>query len=125
MTREERAAQIWPLLTFAASMRMTLTYGRLAQLIGGMPPGLGRWLEPIQSYCLINDLPPLTVIVVSDVDGMPGSGFVGAADVPEAQARVFKEEWTRRSVPSAAILADAVAKRPSNGVEAPDSTVEA
>jgi putative restriction endonuclease len=117
MTNEERAAQIWPLLTFAASMRVTLTYGRLAQIIGGMPPALGRWMEPIQSYCLINKLPALSVIVVSEVTGMPGSGFVAAADVPEAQAAVFKYDWfAMKHVPSAAELADAVSKQPSNGV---------
>jgi len=116
MTREERAAQIWPLLTFAASMRVTLTYGRLAQLVGGIPQGLGRWLEPIQSYCLINGLPPLTVLVVSEIDGMPGSGFIAAADVPDAQARVFRHDWlAMKHVPNAAELADAVARHPSNG----------
>jgi len=47
------------------------------------------------------------------------------ADVPGAQARLFKEEWAKRSVSTAAVLADAVAKRPSNGVETPDSDVEA
>jgi len=69
-------------------MRVTVTYGRLAQLVGGMPPGLGRWLEPIQSYCIINGLPPLTVLVVSDIDGMPGKGFVGAGMCPKLK-RVF------------------------------------
>lgn len=92
MTREERAVQIWPLLTFAASLRTTLTYKRLGQLIGAGPMALGGWLEPIQSYCLVHGLPPLTVLVVSDSNGMPGAGFVAAdpASVPEAQSRVFR-----------------------------------
>jgi len=118
MTVEERATQIWPILTFAASMRVTLTYGRLAQIIGGMPPGLGRWMEPIQSYCIINGLPPLTVLVVSDVDGMPGAGFVAASDVPGAQARVFRHDWFgMKHVPTPAELADAVTQCPSNGIK--------
>lgn len=117
MTVEERAAQIWPILTFAASMRVTLTYGRLAQIIGGVPPALGRWMEPIQSYCIINDLPPLTVIVVSDIDGIPGAGFVGASDVPGAQGRVFRHDWfATKHVPTSAELEDAVRRRPSNGI---------
>jgi hypothetical protein len=121
MTEEERAAQIWPLLTFAASMRLTLTYGRLAQLIGGMTPALGRWLEPIQSYCIINNLPPLTVLVVSERTGVPGAGFVAAADVPEAQARVFRHDWfAMNHVPTADELADAVRRHPSNGVKVDD-----
>ncbi|HEY0141200.1 MAG TPA: hypothetical protein VGF48_09905 [Thermoanaerobaculia bacterium] len=118
MTREERAIQIWPLLTFAASLRMTLTYKRLGQLIGAAPVALGGWLEPIQSYCLVRDLPPLTVLVVSDSDGMPGSGFVAAEPkaVPEAQTKVFRYDWTSTPPPKPEELARALAERPSNGI---------
>jgi hypothetical protein len=116
MTREERAAQIWPLLTFASSLRLTFTYKRLAELIGAPPVALGGWLEPIQSYCLVEKLPALTVLVVSESDGVPGSGFVAAADVPGEQARVFARDWTRTRVPTAEQLARAVAERPSNGI---------
>ncbi len=118
MTREERAVQIWPLLTFAASLRMTLTYKRLAELIGAGPMSLGGWLEPIQSYCLLRGLPALTVLVVRDSDGMPGSGFVAAeaTAVPEAQTRVFQHDWTSAPPPKAEELARALAERPSNGV---------
>lgn len=120
MTREERAVQIWPLLTFAASLRTTLTYKRLGQLIGAGPMSLGGWLEPIQSYCLVQGLPPLTVLVVSDSNGMPGSGFVAAdpASVPEAQTRVFRHDWTSAPPPKPEELAQALAERPSNGVRA-------
>lgn len=116
MTQEERAVPIWPLLTFAASLRMTLTYKRLGQLIGAGPNYLGGWLEPIQSYCLVRDLPPLTVLVVSSSDGMPGSGFVAAepASVPQAQTSVFRHPWS--APPKAEDFARALAERPSNGV---------
>jgi hypothetical protein len=118
MTREERAIQIWPLLTLAASLRMTLTYKRLGQLIGAGPMSLGGWMEPIQSYCLLHELPPLTVLVVSDSDGMPGRGFVAAdpAAVPEAQTKVFRHDWTSTPPPKPEELAHAVAVRPSNGI---------
>jgi putative restriction endonuclease len=107
-------------------MRITLTYGRLAQIIGGMPPALGRWMEPIQSYCIINRLPPLTVLVVSDVDGMPGAGFVAVSDVPEAQAHVFRHDWfAMKHVPTPAELAAAVARCPSNGVRTAGQDTEA
>src|SRR5687767_6037276 len=99
MKREERAAQIWPVLTFAASLRATLTYGRLGELIGAPPVALGDWLEPIQSYCLLNHLPPLTILVVSDTDGLPGGGFTAATNIPEGQARVFRHDWRRIHVP--------------------------
>lgn len=99
MTLELRATQIWPLLTLAASLRITLTYRRLGELIGALPVSIGGWLEPIQSYCLVNGLPPLTVLVVSELDGMPGPGFVAADNIPEAQAAVFRHNWAHTSVP--------------------------
>jgi hypothetical protein len=116
VTREERAAQIWSLLTFAASLRVTLTYKRVGELIGAPPVSIGGWLEPIQSYCLVHGLPPLTVLVVGEVDGMPGTGFVGATDVPRAQAAVFRHDWIGTPVPKPHDLALARAERPSNGV---------
>lgn len=116
MTREQRAAQIWPLLTFAASLRLTLTYKRVGELIGAPPVALGDWLEPIQSYCLVRELPPLTVLVVGESDGKPGPGFSAADDVPAAQAAVFRRDWTREPVPKPEDLARAVTERPSNGI---------
>ena len=125
MNLEHRAAQIWPLLTFAASLRLTLTYKRVGELIGAPPVALGGWLEPIQSYCLVQGLPPLTVLVVGESDGMPGTGFVGAVDVPAAQATVFRHDWVRTPVPKPADLARALAQRPSNGIRsAADPTRE-
>lgn len=117
MTLEQRAAQIWPLLTFAASLRLTLTYKRVGELIGAPPVSLGGWLEPIQSYCLVHGLPALTVLVVSESDGMPGSGFIAAENVPAEQARVFRHDW-RTPVPKPEDLARALAERPSNGIRA-------
>lgn len=117
MTREQRALQIWPLLTFAASLRMTLTYKRLGELIGAGPMALGDWLAPIQSYCEINGFPPLTVLVVSGSDGMPGSGFTAAAPsaVPEAQTRVFSHNWTAQP-PKPEELERALAEQPCDGI---------
>lgn len=116
MTREQRAAQIWPLLTFAASLRVTLTYKRVGELIGAPPVSIGGWLEPIQSYCLIHELPPLTVLVVGESDGMPGPGFSGAEqeNVPAAQSEVFRHDWTQTKVPTPEDLARALAERPSH-----------
>lgn len=111
MTREQRAAQIWPLLTFAASLRLTFTYKRVGELIGALPVSIGGWLEPIQSYCLEHGLPALTVLVVGESDGMPGAGFSAAENVPAEQARVFGHDWTHTTVPKPEDLARAVAER--------------
>jgi hypothetical protein len=116
MKREERASQLWSLLVFAAKNRQILTYGLVAKLIGAPTAALGGWLEPIQSYCLINGLPALTVLVVSESTGEPGAGFIGSGNVPQDQQRVFAFDWIERDPPSPEVLRKAVEERPSNGV---------
>ncbi len=53
MAKSERASQIRAVLAFAAKNRQSLTYGILSKLIGVPAAGLGKLLEPIKSYCLI------------------------------------------------------------------------
>ena len=60
--------------------------------------GLGKILEPIQTYYRRHNLPPLTVLVVKEEDGLPGEGFTEAAE--GAQARVFVFDWFKRKSPS-------------------------
>lgn len=116
MKISERAAQVWPVLTLAARNRQILSYGLLAKLISVPTAGLGQLLEPIQSYCLVHKLPPLSVIIVSRESGLPGAGFTAAADAPREQMRVFEFDWLGVGCPSAEAFADAVASRPSNGI---------
>lgn len=115
MTYPEWASRIWPVLILAARNRQILTYDILAKLIGQIRPALGRCLEPIQSYCLLRKLPPLTSIVVSEKTGLPGSGFIAAKDVSPRQMEVFAHEWVKVKVPSADDLEKALRKLPSNG----------
>jgi hypothetical protein len=115
VTKSERAAQIWPLLMLCASQRRTLTYDILGRLIGVPRQGLGQLLEPIQSYCILHQLPPLTSLVVSDSSGLPGEGFIGASDVPAAQAKVFTRDWLLTPPPDSALLEVASSQLPSNG----------
>ncbi len=116
MTTNERAAQIWSVLALAAKNRQVLTYGMVAQLTGIARVGLGQCLEPIQSYCLVRGLSPLTILVVSEKSGMPGVGFVAAQDVPRAQQDVFRYNWLDHGGPSPESFEAAVTERPSNGV---------
>lgn len=115
MTAAERAAQIWPVLALAARNWQILTYSMLGKLIGVPPKGLGHLLEPIQSYCLQHQLPPLTILVVQKQTGLPGLGFSAASaqDYAKEQMRVFREDWIRRGAPSPEELAKAVRQRPS------------
>jgi hypothetical protein len=112
----ERATQIWPILVLSANHRQVLTYDQLSKLIGVPRAGLGQLLEPIQSYCLVHQLPPLSVLVVCATSGTPGSGFIAAQDIPRNQAKVFAHPWVERGCPKPEEFADALSKLPSNGI---------
>jgi hypothetical protein len=116
MTANERAAQLWSVLALAAHNRQVLTYSMVARLTGMPPVGLGQCLEPIQSYCLVKGLYPLTILVVSEKSGMPGVGFIAAKDIPRAQQEVFGFDWLAHGSPSPESFEAAVRERPSNGV---------
>lgn len=116
MTRSERACQIWSVLAWASHHRQTLTYGMLGRLVGIPAAGLGQLLEPVQSYCLINGLPPLTILVVQQGSGLPGSGFTGAtaSEFAKAQSAVFAYDWLGHGNPGADPFEAAVQAQPSN-----------
>jgi len=117
MNRSERASQIWAVLAWAARNRQSLTYGQVSALIGVPRAGLGQLLEPIQSYCIVNDLPPLTMLVVKQESGLPGSGFTGASagELAKEQMRVFAYDWLEHGNPQPMKLESAVVQSPSNG----------
>ena len=117
MKAVERSCQIWAVLAWAARSRQNITYSQLAQTTGGFTGGLGGWLEHIQSYCILNKLPPLTVLVVQQESGMPGAGFTGASagDLARAQAQVFAYDWLEHGNPGAEKLDLAAKQHPSNG----------
>lgn len=112
MTRAERAQQIWSVLALAATNRQVLTYDIVARLTGVHRPGLGDLLRPIQQYCVENQLPPLTVLVVSEQTGSPSEGFIAAADIPAAQLRVFQHRWLETTAPSAQQFEAAYSRAP-------------
>jgi hypothetical protein len=118
MTKSERACQIWGILAWAAKNRQSLTYAHLSKLIGGVPPrGLGKYLEPIQSYCILKKLPPLTILVVQTKSGMPGTGFTAASasEYAKAHMKVFRFDWLDHGNPGPEKLEAAVQRHPSNG----------
>lgn len=117
MTRSERASQIWAVLAWCATHRQNITYSQLAQATGAFTGGLGQLLEPIQSFCLLKSLPPLTVLVVQQESGLPGSGFTGASasELASAQSKVFTFNWLEHGNPGPEQLENAAREMPSNG----------
>jgi len=117
MTKSERACQIWGILAWAAKNRQSITYGHLSKLIGVPAAGLGQLLEPIQSFCILEKLPPLTILVVQQDSGLPGSGFAGAkaSEFAKAQMEVFELDWLNYGNPQPEKLEQAVQRHSSNG----------
>jgi|ERR1700733_6675222 len=101
MNSDERAAQLWSVLVLAARNQQILSYGMIENMTGLPRQSVGQRLSPIQAYCVKNDLPPLTSIVVTETHGVPGEGFTGAniEDIFKAQARVFVFDWFSQKVP--------------------------
>jgi hypothetical protein len=97
-----RALQAWQYLIGKAYNRQTIRYGELAKQLGYSDSRpLSSILGHIMFYCQQNELPPLTIIVVSK-DGTPGEGFTDA-DPNEFHRRredVFNYEWYAIAPPS-------------------------
>ncbi len=95
MKAEERAAQVWSVLALAATSRQILTYDILSKLTGVARQGFAHILDHIQKYCIKNDLPPLTILVVYRDTGLPGQGFTAVQDIPAHQVKVFENPSNR------------------------------
>ncbi len=117
MTRSERASQLWAVLALAATNRQILTYKMVSQLTGIMTPGVGQMLEPIQSFCYLQGLPPLTILVVRQESGLPGDGFTAAsaAEFAKSLKSVYETDWLTLGNPNPDQLEAAVQEKPSNG----------
>jgi hypothetical protein len=113
MTREQRAMQMWSILCLAAAHRQMLTYRIVENLTGLHRAGIGDCLRPVQQFCTEQQLPPLTCLVVSEEDGLPGEGcLTSSADLPKALLRVFGHNWQKTCSPSSEQIADAYTRAP-------------
>lgn len=102
MVQQDRdlAGRIWPVLLALALERRTITYGQLGERVGADPRfEIPRGLDPIQEHCDANNLPPLTIIVVSAATGRPSKGFLRKNLGREDE--VFTFRWERVENPFA------------------------
>jgi len=91
MEKIEIAMRIWPVLITAAKKRKKLTYSELGEQIGLYRLALRHGLGVIQDYCLENNLPPLTALVVLQEGGKPSLGFTAAP--AGSENAVWKTVW--------------------------------
>ncbi len=94
-TDEARALQIWMILIGKAHNRQTITYKMLADMLGYKGAGVFAWkLDHIRIYCLENDLPHLTSLVVNQKTGLPGEGLgLKDSELNAAREDVYKYPW--------------------------------
>ena len=98
MTTNERLTQLWSLLVDSAHAQKVLTYDILGQMIGVPEQAIGCFLRPIQDYCNFHNLPPLTSLVLNEMDESPKSNETG--DVFGERARVYFFDWFSRKFPT-------------------------
>lgn len=90
----QRAYLAWDELGDFAASRQTVSYDRLGKLIGIHHRVVRLSLALIQDYCLENNLPPLTILVVGKGNRKPGQGFIAwEGDLVEGLEQVFTWDW--------------------------------
>ncbi len=105
-THPMRALQAWLILIGQAQInREPLTYGELGEKMNFPYFGLARVLGYIKRFCELNDLPPLTVLVVNQKTGIPGSGL-GEMDYDSERERVLALNWYSIMPPTLEELSD-------------------
>jgi hypothetical protein len=95
MKNHERAIQIWQVLIGLAHNRQTITDEKLAELIG-MQDKFNELIEPFKliiNYCRLNELPPLTYLVVQKDIDIPGQSTRFIMDYDRDREDVFDFGW--------------------------------
>jgi hypothetical protein len=89
-----RALQVWQILIGKAHNRQTITYIALANMIGYSDARpIPNILDHIMRYCVQNDLPSLTALVVNKGTGAPGDGLTTLKDPDADREEVFNFDW--------------------------------
>lgn len=92
----ERAYRAWPILVSQAMNHAEpITYGELAARLNIHHRAVRYVLGVIQSYCLLERLPPLTILVVDAITRRPGTGFIAWAmdDLDRGKQEVREYAW--------------------------------
>lgn len=113
-----RARQAWLVLIGKAYERKTVRYDEIADIMGYSDSRmLGAILAKVAYYCLENDLPPLTVLVVNR-EGKPGAGFVNEivpiSNLDSEREKVYEFGWYDICPPTAKRLQESANRAVEN-----------
>ena len=101
VNQEQRAFFAWTILTRCAINKQTITYGELGKELNLHHRAIRFILGVIQDYCLHNELPPLTILVLNQNTGLPGCGFI-AWDIENSEdgvQKVYDYNWKKLDNP--------------------------
>lgn len=100
INQTQRAAIGWEVLTQVAKNKDLIRYGQLSSQIGIHHRPVRFVLGLIQNYCLLNQLPPLTILIVNQ-SGLPGEGFIAwdVDDIDEGLEQVYNYNWDNHANP--------------------------
>ena len=107
----DRAVQAWQILVGAAMRRQTLTYKGLAKAMYQREAQgvLDKVLGHIAFYCIDNELPLLTTIVVGTGRGKPGHHIpIDLETIDFEREKVYATDWYNIYPPSAEELQNSV-----------------
>jgi len=100
MTTHVRLTQLWSVLVDSAHEHRVLTYATLGPLIGVPKQVIGFFIKPIHDYCNYHNLPPLTALVVSEIDDPLSGKFTETGDIFGERARVYGFDWLSQKPPA-------------------------
>ena len=105
-----QAEQLWPILVAVAESQAqslaNITYQHLAMRMGlktdHAAHRLYKALSIVNRYCLFNNEPPLNVVVVNPLTGLPGADFVLPLrkTTEMVRAEVLEQRWFKMRAPS-------------------------
>lgn len=95
VNQHQRAAKAWEILIKVAKKSDFIRYKGLGDKIGIHHRAIRFVLGVIQEYCIINKLPPLTILI-GDENGMPGKGFTAwnRENIDEGKKEVYDYKWS-------------------------------
>jgi predicted HNH restriction endonuclease len=96
----KRANIAWNILTEVAINRDLITYGELGHQMQVHHRAIRFFLDLIQTHCLNNDLPPLTILIVNQT-GKPGEGYIASniENFDLDKDLVYSFDWTKIANP--------------------------